>query len=89
MKTDDEMESEMLEKEIKKGIIEIIKKREEKVKNNIGNHEDMSFGSDYLGVLLKAHHDTNDKQRISVEDLVDECKTFYVVGQETTNSLLG
>ncbi|ONI31156.1 hypothetical protein PRUPE_1G296400 [Prunus persica] len=27
-------------------------------------------------------------QRISVDDLIDDCKTFYVAGQETTNSLL-
>ncbi|TQE10304.1 hypothetical protein C1H46_004143 [Malus baccata] len=46
------------------------------------------FGSDYLEILLKAHHDAHEKQRISVDDLVDECKTFYFAGQETTNSLL-
>ncbi|CAN6578539.1 unnamed protein product [Malus baccata var. baccata] len=31
----------------------------------------------------------NDDQRISVDDLVDECKTFYFAGQETTNTSLG
>ncbi|KAB2633190.1 cytochrome P450 CYP749A22-like [Pyrus ussuriensis x Pyrus communis] len=29
-----------------------------------------------------------EKKRISVDDLVDECKTFYIAGQETTNTLL-
>ncbi|KAB2633187.1 cytochrome P450 CYP749A22-like [Pyrus ussuriensis x Pyrus communis] len=29
-----------------------------------------------------------EKGRISVDDLVDECKTFYIAGQETTNTLL-
>ena len=84
-KTRDQMESEKLEKGIRESIIEMIKKREEKVRNG----EEDSFGSDFLGVLLKAQHDANINQRITIEDLVDECKTFYFAGQETTNSLLG
>ena len=83
-KTKDEIESEMLEREIRNCVLEIIKKRGEKV---ISGEED-SFGSDFLGVLIKAHHDADEKQRISEDDLVDECKTFYLVGQETTNVLL-
>ncbi|CAN6713645.1 unnamed protein product [Malus baccata var. baccata] len=51
--------------------------------------EEASFGSDFFGLLLKAHHDASDDQRISVDDLVDECKTFYFAGQETTNTSLG
>ncbi|KAK2983903.1 hypothetical protein RJ640_008062 [Escallonia rubra] len=47
-----------------------------------------SFGSDFLGSLIKANHDAEEKTRISVEDLIDECKTFYIAGQETTNTLL-
>ena len=83
-KTSDEIKSEKLWKGIRDTITKIVKKREEKA---MTGGED-GFGSDYLGVLLKAHHDTNEKQRISVDDLVDECKTFYFAGQETTNSLL-
>ena len=78
------MESEKLEKGIHNSIKEIIKKREEKVMNGDEN----SYGVDFLGVLLKAHHDADEKQRISVDEMVDECKTFYFAGQETTNSLL-
>nr|XP_028947428.1 cytochrome P450 CYP749A22-like [Malus domestica] len=37
------------------------------------------------GESLKAHHDANEKERISVDDMIDECKTFYFAGQETTN----
>ncbi|KAH7515816.1 hypothetical protein FEM48_Zijuj10G0066400 [Ziziphus jujuba var. spinosa] len=65
-------------------IIEMIKEREEKVTSG----EEDSFGGDFLGLLLKAHHDANNSHKISVDDLVDECKTFYFVGQETTNTLL-
>ncbi|XP_068325780.1 cytochrome P450 CYP749A22-like [Pyrus communis] len=84
-KTSDEIESEKLEKEVRDSIIEIVKKREDKA---IAGDDD-SYGSDFLGLLVKAHHDANDKQRISVDNLVDECKTFYVAGQETVNTLLG
>ena len=36
----------------------------------------------------RPHHDSNDIHWISVDDLVDECKSFYFVGQETSNTLL-
>ena len=64
--------------------MDIVKKREKTAMSG----DEGSFGSDFLGLLLKARHDANDDQRISVDDLVDECKTFYVAGQETTNTLL-
>ncbi|XP_060669215.1 cytochrome P450 CYP749A22-like [Ziziphus jujuba] len=83
-RTSDVIESDMLVKKIRKCIIEIIKEREYKVKSG----EEDNFGSDFFGLLLKAHHDTNYNQRISVDDLVDECKTFYLAGQDTTNTLL-
>ncbi|CAN6588748.1 unnamed protein product [Malus baccata var. baccata] len=84
LKTRDEIEAEKLEKAVHASIVEIVKKREEKA---MTGGED-SFGSDFLGLLLKAYHDSNDDQRISVDDLVDECKTFYFAGQETANTLL-
>ncbi|KAL5569319.1 hypothetical protein UlMin_025894 [Ulmus minor] len=83
-KTKDQIESEKLEKGIRNSIIEMIKKREEKIRN--GDEDD--FGSDFLGLLVKACHVANENQRISVEDVVDECKTLYFAGQETTNTLL-
>ncbi|PON79746.1 Cytochrome P450, E-class, group I [Parasponia andersonii] len=83
LKTGDEIEAEKLEKTIRQYIIELIKKREDNVMNG-----EVDYGSDFLGLLVKAHHDANEKQRISVDDVVDECKTFYFAGQETTNSLL-
>lgn len=46
------------------------------------------FGSDFLGSLIRAKHDTSDNMRISVEDIIDECKTFYIAGQETTTTVL-
>ncbi|KAK4598908.1 hypothetical protein RGQ29_016096 [Quercus rubra] len=83
-KTNDDIESEELVKGIHNDILEIIKKREEKVMTGEGN----SIGGDFLQLLVEAHHDANVSLKISIEDLVDECKTFYVAGQETTSTLL-
>ena len=83
-KTNDDIESEELVKGIHNTILEIIKKREEKVMTGEGS----SFGGDFLQLLVEAHHDANASLKISIEDLVDECKTFYIAGQETTSTLL-
>ncbi|XVF29135.1 hypothetical protein REPUB_Repub15cG0093500 [Reevesia pubescens] len=83
-KTADDIESEILEKGIQDSVLEIVKKREDKVVNG----ETDSFGSDFLGLLVNAFHDLDKKNRLSLQDLVDECKTFYFAGQETVNSLL-
>ncbi|TYI92022.1 hypothetical protein E1A91_D02G037600v1 [Gossypium mustelinum] len=69
---------------IKDRVMKIVKKREDKVVNGEVN----SFRSDFLGLLLNAYHDSEAKNRISLEDVVAECKTFYFAGQETVNSLL-
>ncbi|KAK9934978.1 hypothetical protein M0R45_022097 [Rubus argutus] len=83
-RTRDDIESDKVEKGIRDSIMEIVKKRE---KEAIIGEED-SFGNDFLGFLLKAHHGANDKQRVSVDELVEECKTIYFAGQETTSALL-
>ncbi|XVE81367.1 hypothetical protein DITRI_Ditri15bG0057800 [Diplodiscus trichospermus] len=83
-KSADDIESEKLEKEIQESVMEIVKKREDKVKSG----EADNLGSDFLGLLLNAYNDVDEKNKISLDDLVDEWKTFYFAGQETTNSLL-
>ncbi|XVF03148.1 hypothetical protein REPUB_Repub04eG0235800 [Reevesia pubescens] len=83
-KTGDDIESDKLAKGIHDCVMDMVKKREEKVVNG----EADSFGSDFLGLLVNAYHERDEKNRLSVEDLVGECKTFYFGGQETTNSLL-
>ncbi|XWS69605.1 hypothetical protein CRYUN_Cryun04dG0192900 [Craigia yunnanensis] len=83
-KSADEIESEKIAKAIHDSVMKIVKKREEKVMTG----EADSFGCDFLGLLVNAYHDLDERKRISIEDLIDECKTFYFAGQETTNSLL-
>ncbi|CAN1794929.1 Cytochrome P450 CYP749A22 [Linum perenne] len=53
-----------------------------------GEEEEDSYGSDFLGLLLKAHHEAYESKKITVDDVVDECKTFYLAGQESCNILL-
>ncbi|GMJ01823.1 PHYB ACTIVATION TAGGED SUPPRESSOR 1 [Hibiscus trionum] len=83
-KPGDVLEAEELEQGIKDCVLKIVKKREDEVANG----EADSFGNDFLGLFLNAYHDLDEENRISLEDLVDECKTFYLGGQDTVNSLL-
>ncbi|CAN1794928.1 Cytochrome P450 CYP749A22, partial [Linum perenne] len=85
----DEIEEEQLEQVIRDLIIEMIRKRKEMVIiHGGGEEEEDSYGSDFLGLLLKAHHEAYESKKITVDDVVDECKTFYLAGQESCNILL-
>ncbi|XP_050237848.1 cytochrome P450 CYP749A22-like [Mercurialis annua] len=76
----DDIESEKLEQGIRDSVLQMIKKREES--------EVESCGSDYFGVLIKAYKETDKTKKITIQDIIDECKTFYIAGHETTSSLL-
>ncbi|MBA0854470.1 hypothetical protein Goshw_000293 [Gossypium schwendimanii] len=78
------LKSEELAKGIQDCVMKIVKKREDKFVNG----EADSFGNDFLGLLVNAYHDSDENNRLSMEDLVDESKTFYFAGQDTVNSLL-
>lgn len=84
VKMRDDIESDKLEQEIRNCFINMIKNREKAAME--GKWGD--FGSDFLGILLLAHHETDKAKRISVEDIIDECKTFYFAGHETTRTSL-
>ncbi|CAL5428576.1 unnamed protein product [Camellia sinensis] len=81
-KSTDDIDSEKLEKGIRDSILEIIKKRENAM-TEVDN-----YGSDILGLLVKASNDADKNKRITVETVVDECKAFYFGGHETTTTLL-
>ncbi|KAJ0094970.1 hypothetical protein Patl1_16642 [Pistacia atlantica] len=83
-KTHDESESDELQQGVRASIMKILKKREENVKTE----ELDSYGSDFLGKLLKAYHSKDETKKISLDDMIDECKTFYIAGHETTTNLL-
>ncbi|CAN4122018.1 unnamed protein product [Withania somnifera] len=84
IKTSDDIESGKLRDALREMMMLMLKKREDNVKT--GQAE--SYGGDFLGSLLKVHHDADVKIRISVDDIIDECKTFYFAAHETTTNLL-
>ncbi|KAL5854171.1 hypothetical protein ACOSQ4_003973 [Xanthoceras sorbifolium] len=84
LKTSDDIESDILKEDIRDSIVKMIKKREENSKTG----EVESYGNDYLGGLIEAYHNTDETQKISLQVLIDECKTFYLSGYESTTSLL-
>ncbi|CAN1794955.1 Cytochrome P450 CYP749A22 [Linum perenne] len=79
-RTGDEHESAVIQQEIKSIIINMVSKRKEE--------NSTSSATDFLGMLLKAYTDPDRSNSITLDDLVDECKTFYVAGHETTTSSL-
>ncbi|CAN1794877.1 Cytochrome P450 CYP749A22 [Linum perenne] len=83
-KTKEEKEAERMMRGIRKSIMQMVKTREEKAKNK----EFEALRNDYLGMLIKASREEDKSMKISMEELIDECRVLYVVGQETTNSLL-
>ncbi|GMJ01819.1 cytochrome P450, family 72, subfamily A, polypeptide 9 [Hibiscus trionum] len=83
-KSADFLESEKLAKEMQECVMKVVKKREGKVLSG----EAESFGNDFPGLHVKAYRDSNEEKKLSWEELVDECKTFYFTGEETVNSLL-
>ncbi|XP_023541578.1 cytochrome P450 CYP749A22-like [Cucurbita pepo subsp. pepo] len=83
-KSKDDVEGERLEKRMRECFIEIIRTREEKLMNG----EAEGYGNDFLGLLVRAKNEPEKAQRLSVDDIVDECKTFYFAGHESTNALL-
>ncbi|CAN1152320.1 Cytochrome P450 CYP749A22 [Linum perenne] len=83
IKSSDDIESDKLQKDIKEGIIKLIRKREDGTSGS-----GKSYGTDFLGSLLNAYHDSDVSRKITVDDLIDECKSFYVAGHETVTSSL-
>lgn len=76
MRTSDEMRADKIEQLLHDSILDIVKKRQE-----VKRGEADSYGSNFLGTLLK-------NQILSAAEIIDECKSFYMAGQEATYSLL-
>lgn len=72
MKTRDDTESDKVEQDIRDSVIKIVENREK----NVITGEVASYGDDLLGALMMAYHDVDVNQKISLDDLIDECKTF-------------
>ncbi|EEF50705.1 cytochrome P450, putative [Ricinus communis] len=73
LKTSDDVESEKLEQGIRNSIFNMVRKREEAA---LIDQMKQHYGSDLLGLLVKASHDTDEKVKLSIDDVIDECKPF-------------
>ncbi|XP_023536195.1 cytochrome P450 CYP72A219-like [Cucurbita pepo subsp. pepo] len=77
-----------ISKEITTLILRIINEREKSMSAGEAMH------SDLLGILMESNlneigrHGNNKDIGMSIDDVINECKTFYIAGQETTATLL-
>lgn len=59
------------------------------IRDRLGrNDDDLGCGNDLLGLMLEAATGKQDEQKMSMDEIIDECKTFFIAGHETTSHLL-
>jgi PHYB activation tagged suppressor 1 len=71
-----------LEKQVRVTLMDIIKGR-------LATKDTTGYGNDLLGLMLEActpeHGETS---ALSMDEIIDECKTFFFAGQDTTSHML-
>lgn len=76
-----------IRKEVESLVLGIINKRMKAIEA-----KEAFSSNDLLGILLESNlkeiHHHGDKFGMSIKDVIEECKLFYIAGQETTSSLL-
>ncbi|XP_062188264.1 cytochrome P450 709B2-like [Phragmites australis] len=71
-----------LDKEVRNTLMQIIK-------NRLAAKDKAGYGNDLLGLMLEAcAPERGGDQLLSMDVIIDECKTFFFAGQETTSHLL-
>lgn len=82
------MNSWKLDKEIKKSVTKLIERRKE---NCCGNEELAEKSpKDLLGLMIQASNSSpsSSSSNITVHDIVEECKSFFFAGKQTTSNLM-
>ncbi|KAL0353989.1 UNVERIFIED_CONTAM: cytochrome [Sesamum angustifolium] len=73
-------------KEVESSILGIIKKRMQVIEAGESNSDDL------LGILLESNfqeiQQNGTQSGMSLKEVIEECKLFYIAGQETTSSLI-
>ena len=70
---------------MKKSISHIIKSRLHLQSGNGESH--FSYGDDLLGMMMDTMN-TNAGPKLKISEIMEECKTFFFTGHETTSNLL-
>ncbi|KAF0906920.1 hypothetical protein E2562_013304 [Oryza meyeriana var. granulata] len=72
-----------LDKKVRSMLMDIIKSR-------LVNKDTVGYGNDLLGLMLEACAPEHGESRpqLSMDEIIDECKTFFFAGHDTTSHLL-
>ncbi|TVU37600.1 hypothetical protein EJB05_10924 [Eragrostis curvula] len=80
--TEKNLKTRKLDKQVRTMLMDIIKAR-------LANKDSAGYGNDLLGLMLEAcapeHGET---PVLSMDEIIDECKTFFFAGHDTTSHLL-
>ncbi|KAJ6746395.1 CYTOCHROMEA2 [Salix koriyanagi] len=71
-----------LDREISKSLMKLIERRRENSSNKTRHHGP----KDLLGLMIQASNSSSD--HVTVHDIVEECKSFFFAGKQTTSNLL-
>ncbi|XP_056845474.1 LOW QUALITY PROTEIN: cytochrome P450 709B2 [Raphanus sativus] len=73
-----------LGKKLNNSIKRIIDARLKSKSKNI----EKDYGNDLLGIMLASARSNESEKRLSIDEIIEECKTFFFAGHETTANLL-